>query len=140
MRAFPFLFLVFVALSWPQTLEQLSKQGNDLIAAKDLPAAEQFFGAAADKARAASDRRWEAEFERGIGETLSAGSTMFARGLNIRKRSRFGWPSPRSRPPSTMRRRSRGTDEVFVPEPATFGLFAAGLGGLLMRRRKLRVT
>ncbi len=70
MRAFPFLFLMFVALSWPQTLEQLSKQGNDLIAAKDLPAAEQFFGAAADKARAASDRRWEAEFERAIGETF----------------------------------------------------------------------
>ena len=32
------------------------------------------------------------------------------------------------------------TDEVFVPEPATISLFAAGLGGLLMRRRKLQVT
>ena len=32
------------------------------------------------------------------------------------------------------------TDEVFVPEPATLGLFAAGLGGILALCRKLRVT
>ncbi|MCX6612381.1 MAG: tetratricopeptide repeat protein, partial [Acidobacteria bacterium] len=72
------------------SLGGLSRQGNDLIAKKLLPEAEKFFRGAVAQARAASDKAWEAEFERAIGETYERrfeygnAKTHYQRSLEIR--------------------------------------------------------